>query len=347
MAVLARLLALPPRPPRQRRRRRPRRPAPVRRSRRSRPRRRRGEGDGPHRRDKALAELGIPIDHVGGSSIGAIVGGQAAMGWTWDQMLAYDEREWTSRWLRFDLTLPTVSVSSGRRARRMLEDTFGPLAHRGLPPAVLLHDRQPQPLPPRRPPPRTGGPVDARQRQRAGAVAARGRRRGRAAHRRRAAEQRPGRRHAARHRGPIIAVDVCAVQSRDDGAYRRRATGRDPPPSPPPLPPPLPEPGRHAQPVRPAREPAAPRASLGACRRLPHTRSRHDRLQRLRPDPRRRRDRVPDGDGVTRRLEPGREPGTPAPSIARSPASWTVHGHRSSLRPPPAATGSARPRPAR
>ena len=77
---------------------------------------------------KALAELGIPIDHVGGSSIGAIVGGQAAMGWTWDEMLAYDEREWTSRWLRFDLTVPTVSVSSGRRARRLLEDTFGSLA---------------------------------------------------------------------------------------------------------------------------------------------------------------------------------------------------------------------------
>ncbi len=77
---------------------------------------------------KALAELGIPIDHVGGSSIGAIVGGQAAMGWTWDEMLAYDEREWKSRWLRFDLTVPTVSVSSGRRARRLLEDTFGSLA---------------------------------------------------------------------------------------------------------------------------------------------------------------------------------------------------------------------------
>lgn len=77
---------------------------------------------------KALAELGIPIDHVGGSSIGAIVGGQVAMGWTWDEMLAYDEREWTSRWLRFDLTVPTVSVLSGRRARRLLEDTFGSLA---------------------------------------------------------------------------------------------------------------------------------------------------------------------------------------------------------------------------
>ena len=37
------------------------------------------------------------------------------MGWTSDEMLAYNEREWTSRWLRFDLTVPTVSVFSGRR----------------------------------------------------------------------------------------------------------------------------------------------------------------------------------------------------------------------------------------
>ena len=77
---------------------------------------------------KALAELSIPIDHVGGSSIGAIVGGEVAMGWTWDEMLTHDEREWASRRLRFDISLPTVSVSSGRRARRVLEDTFGSLS---------------------------------------------------------------------------------------------------------------------------------------------------------------------------------------------------------------------------
>jgi NTE family protein len=76
---------------------------------------------------KAMAELGIPLDHIGGSSIGAIVGGQVAMGWSWQQMLQFDQQRWASRRLRFDVTLPTVSVSSGRRARRILEETFGPL----------------------------------------------------------------------------------------------------------------------------------------------------------------------------------------------------------------------------
>jgi NTE family protein len=77
---------------------------------------------------KALDELSIPVDHVGGSSIGAIIGGQVAMGSTWDQILEHSKRTWASRLLRFDVTLPTVSVSSGRRARHILEETFGELA---------------------------------------------------------------------------------------------------------------------------------------------------------------------------------------------------------------------------
>jgi predicted acylesterase/phospholipase RssA/CRP-like cAMP-binding protein len=77
---------------------------------------------------KALEELAIPVDHVGGSSIGAIVGGQVAMGWSWREMMDLAERRWASRALQLDLTLPTVSVSSGRRARRILEETFGDLS---------------------------------------------------------------------------------------------------------------------------------------------------------------------------------------------------------------------------
>ena len=74
---------------------------------------------------RALAELGIPVDHVGGSSMGAIVGGQAAFGWSWERMLEHNERVWTDRRLRLDFTLPTVSFFSGRRTRLIFDDTFG------------------------------------------------------------------------------------------------------------------------------------------------------------------------------------------------------------------------------
>ncbi len=69
--------------------------------------------------------LGIPVDRVGGSSMGAIVGAQAALGQSWEQILEENDRAWNRRALRLDLTLPTVSVSSGRRARRIFEHLVG------------------------------------------------------------------------------------------------------------------------------------------------------------------------------------------------------------------------------
>ena len=73
---------------------------------------------------KAMAELSIPVDRIGGSSIGAIIGAQAALGRPWDEILETNRRAWTRLSLRLDVTLPTVSVSSGRRLRRVLDDFF-------------------------------------------------------------------------------------------------------------------------------------------------------------------------------------------------------------------------------
>ncbi len=74
---------------------------------------------------RAMAELGIPVDSVGGSSMGAVVAAEVALGRPWDQILDESEQTWRRRSLRLDLTLPTVSVSSGRRARRIFEEMFG------------------------------------------------------------------------------------------------------------------------------------------------------------------------------------------------------------------------------
>ena len=74
---------------------------------------------------RAMNELGIPIDAVGGSSMGAIVGAQCAFGRSWQQIYEQAEQRWGSWRLRLDLTVPTVSVFSGRRSRRIFEETFG------------------------------------------------------------------------------------------------------------------------------------------------------------------------------------------------------------------------------
>ena len=74
---------------------------------------------------KALAELDIPVDAIGGSSMGAIIGGQRAMGWSWDRIYDYNRTAWKESRPRLEITIPTVSLLSGRRSRRMFDETFG------------------------------------------------------------------------------------------------------------------------------------------------------------------------------------------------------------------------------
>jgi NTE family protein len=73
---------------------------------------------------KALAEAGIAIDRVGGTSQGALIGATCAIGWDHEQML-----EVFGRFRRDnptnDLTVPTVSLIAGRKAERLLQAQFG------------------------------------------------------------------------------------------------------------------------------------------------------------------------------------------------------------------------------
>jgi NTE family protein len=76
---------------------------------------------------QALAELDIPVDAVGGSSMGAIIGAQSAMGWPWERIYDTNSTAWKDAQLRLEITFPTVSLLSGRRVRKLLDDTFGEL----------------------------------------------------------------------------------------------------------------------------------------------------------------------------------------------------------------------------
>ena len=72
---------------------------------------------------RAMAELGIPIDLVGGTSQGAVVGAAVADRRSWDDMLA-DARPRVHR-LR-DYTLPLVSVLAGKRLGATLSAVVRP-----------------------------------------------------------------------------------------------------------------------------------------------------------------------------------------------------------------------------
>lgn len=70
---------------------------------------------------RALVELGIPIDMVGGTSSGAIAGAAVARGWSADRM----ESTMTRFRRLLDPTLPLVAVASGGRMWRAVDASFG------------------------------------------------------------------------------------------------------------------------------------------------------------------------------------------------------------------------------
>lgn len=74
---------------------------------------------------QALEEAGVPIDAVGGTSIGSVAAFMTAMGWDQRRRLAMLPVFFSTR-LLVQPTVPLVSLSSGRRLqRRILEETGG------------------------------------------------------------------------------------------------------------------------------------------------------------------------------------------------------------------------------
>ena len=70
---------------------------------------------------RALEEAGVPIDAVGGTSIGAVVAFMCAMGWDHRQRMEKLPL-FFSRPLILQPTIPLVSLSSGRRLIRLISD---------------------------------------------------------------------------------------------------------------------------------------------------------------------------------------------------------------------------------
>jgi NTE family protein len=70
---------------------------------------------------RAVRELGIPYDAVGGVSIGALVGGGAAREQSYDELCAL-MREAVVDSSPFDVTFPAVSLAAGKRVTRHLRD---------------------------------------------------------------------------------------------------------------------------------------------------------------------------------------------------------------------------------
>jgi len=73
---------------------------------------------------QALEEAGIPIDRLGGTSMGAVIAAQYAIGLDPLAMLELN-RVWQERNPLWDLTLPMIALVSGRTGLRILDRMFG------------------------------------------------------------------------------------------------------------------------------------------------------------------------------------------------------------------------------
>lgn len=74
---------------------------------------------------KALQEAGFAIDAVGGTSIGAVIGAGLAAGWSLEEMLEKFRRCFYDTNPLSDYTLPLIALVAGRKAARLLRETFG------------------------------------------------------------------------------------------------------------------------------------------------------------------------------------------------------------------------------
>src|SRR5579872_2832217 len=82
---------------------------------------------------KALREGGVPIDLVGGTSMGGILGAGVAQCWSVEELTHRFRRAFVEAKPLRDYTLPFVSLVSGRKVSRLLSNDFGDVTIEDLP----------------------------------------------------------------------------------------------------------------------------------------------------------------------------------------------------------------------
>jgi predicted acylesterase/phospholipase RssA/CRP-like cAMP-binding protein len=82
---------------------------------------------------RALTERGIPIDAVGGTSMGAVIAAQHALGWDWKMLAQVNRDTWPRCEPQRNYTLPLVALNSGRRMDQTLKNMFGDARIEDLP----------------------------------------------------------------------------------------------------------------------------------------------------------------------------------------------------------------------
>ncbi len=74
---------------------------------------------------RALMESGVPIDRIGGTSMGAMMGALIAMERSYADLVSLNEGIWPRLAPNRDFTIPLISIMSGRRGIRICDELYG------------------------------------------------------------------------------------------------------------------------------------------------------------------------------------------------------------------------------
>jgi predicted acylesterase/phospholipase RssA/CRP-like cAMP-binding protein len=74
---------------------------------------------------RALAEAGVPIDMIGGTSMGAVIGGALGMGFDWKEILEISRTGWLRHKPHKEYTLPFISLIRTRVLDRWAKEVYG------------------------------------------------------------------------------------------------------------------------------------------------------------------------------------------------------------------------------
>ena len=76
---------------------------------------------------RALAECGVPVDFIGGTSMGSVIAAQFAAGLDWKQMIEINRKGWIEMDPLRDPTLPITALLACRKLDRMIDMMFSDL----------------------------------------------------------------------------------------------------------------------------------------------------------------------------------------------------------------------------
>jgi predicted acylesterase/phospholipase RssA/CRP-like cAMP-binding protein len=74
---------------------------------------------------RALREHGVAIDHLAGTSMGAVIAAEVAMGMNYEEMMEINRRMFIESNPTSDYTIPLVSIVTGHKCNRSLQQGFG------------------------------------------------------------------------------------------------------------------------------------------------------------------------------------------------------------------------------